>query len=299
MGNLQHTRYTDSVKYRCLENLRETSIDLSLIHCGKEQCCPMHIWSGARKEYIIHFVLSGKGIYSAGGKTWNLSAGQMFLIYPGTDITYISDARDPWRYAWIGFVGIRADSMLKSCGFSPHKLILESPPEAEKITGFIDQILEARHLTIANDLRRNARLMELLAALIDLHSSRCANSSPEQHDYNSSVYVNHAIDYIQFAYQNGINVTDIADYIGISRTYLNSSFQKELGVSVQKFLIDFRLHKAASLLIGTTKPINEVSTDVGYDDALAFSRAFKKKFEVSPKTYRVEKQSLDKYDSKQ
>ncbi|MDO5540148.1 MAG: AraC family transcriptional regulator [Eubacteriales bacterium] len=298
MGNLQHTRYTDNIQFRCLENLRETSIDLSLIHCGKEQCHPMHIWQGVRHEYIIHFVLSGKGIYSVGGKTWTLSAGQMFLIYPGTEITYISDAADPWRYAWVGFVGIRADSILKNCGFSSHKPVLHFP-DSNKIMHFIDEILESIHLTMPNDLRRTAKLMELLALIIDCQTSQSDSSSREQHDYNSSVYVNHAIDFIQFSYQNGINVSDIAEYIGISRTYLNSSFQKELGVSVQKFLIDFRLHKAASLLIGTTKPINEISMDVGYDDALAFSKAFKKKFEVSPKIYREQKQSLDKYDTKQ
>ena len=51
------------------------------------------------------------------------------------------------------------------------------------------------------------------------------------------------------------NVTDIADYIGISRTYLNHVFQKELGISSQKFLMDFRLHKAASLLTSSDLPV--------------------------------------------
>lgn len=299
MGNLSHTRYTDSIQFRCLENLRESSLDLSLIHSGKEQCHPLQSWKGVRDEYIIHFVLSGKGVYTTEGKTWALDAGQMFLITPGTEITYIADAETPWSYAWIGFAGIRSDSILKACGFSPHHPVLEIPSPAEKALQFVDQILDARHLTLANDLRRTALLFSMLAWLTESHSARITGSSENHHDYNTSVYVNQAIDYIRFSYQNGINVSDIANYIGISRTYLNSSFQKEMGISVQKFLIDFRLHKAASLLIGTTKPINEISLDVGYDDALTFSKAFKKKFDVSPKTFREEKQSLDNYDAKQ
>lgn len=234
-----------------------------------------------------------------GDKIWALDAGQMFLITPGTEITYIADAETPWRYAWIGFVGIRSDSILKGCGFSAHNPVLEIPSPAEKALQFVDQILDARHLTLANDLRRTALLLSMLTWLIDGHSAHITGSSENQHDYNTSVYVNQAIDYIRFSYQNGINVSDIANYIGISRTYLNSSFQKEMGISVQKFLIDFRLHKAANLLIGTAKPINEISLDVGYDDALAFSKAFKKKFNVSPRTFREEKQSLDNYDTKQ
>lgn len=299
MGNLSHTRYTDNIQFRCLENLRETPIDLALIHCGKEQCRPLQTWKGIRDEYIIHFVLSGKGVYTTGGKTWALDAGQMFLITPGTEITYIADAETPWHYVWIGFVGIRSDSILKGCGFSEHNPVLEIPSPAEKVLQFVDQILDARHLTLANDLRRTALLLSMLTWLIDGHSAHISGSPESHHDYNTSVYVNQAIDYIHFSYQNGINVSDIANYIGISRTYLNSSFQKEIGISVQKFLIDFRLHKAANLLIGTSKPINEISLEVGYDDALAFSKAFKKKFNVSPKTFREEKQSLDNYDTKQ
>ena len=109
----------------------------------------------------------------------------------------------------------------------------------------------------------------------------------------------HAIDYIKWNHNRGINVTDIADYIGISRTYLNHVFQKELGVSSQKFLMDFRLHKAANLLISSDLPVTEVSSQVGYDDSLAFSKAFKKKFGLSPKNYRNHKETMLHFSEKQ
>ena len=94
-------------------------------------------------------------------------------------------------------------------------------------------------------------------------------------------------------------MSDIADYVGISRTYLNHVFQKELGLSAQKFLMDFRLHKAANLLISTELPVTEVSAAVGYEDSLAFSKAFKKKFELSPKNYRSHKETMDHFTEKQ
>ena len=97
----------------------------------------------------------------------------------------------------------------------------------------------------------------------------------------------------------GVGVEHIADYVGISRTYLNHVFQKELGLSAQKFLMDFRLHKAANLLISTELPVTEVSAAVGYEDSLAFSKAFKKKFELSPKNYRSHKETMDHFTEKQ
>ena len=108
-----------------------------------------------------------------------------------------------------------------------------------------------------------------------------------------------AIEYIKDMYQKGIGISDIADNIGISRAYLNSSFQKELGMSAQTFLIDYKMHKAASLLVSTSLSIKEVSNSVGYEDQLVFSKAFKKKFGMSPKTIRRLKKPSINYDEKQ
>ena len=40
---MRNVKYTDSVTFRCLEHLRETSLDISLIHAGREHCKPLHI----------------------------------------------------------------------------------------------------------------------------------------------------------------------------------------------------------------------------------------------------------------
>lgn len=295
---MPNIKYTNSVQFRCLENLKETSIDLFLVHSGKEHCLPRHLFQGVRDEYIIHFVLDGKGSYSVGGNTWSLSRGQMFLIHPGEPVSYFADGEDPWYYCWIGFNGIRAEQAIKNCGFSSKKLVLPTLTP-EKLLPYIDAILDARHLTFSNDLRRKAYLLELLATLADFHTADAPGKTAQKHDYSSNVYVEHAIEYIKFSYKRGINVSDIADYIGISRTYLNSSFQKEFGLSVQKFLIDYRMHKAANLLMSTTLTVNEISSEVGYEDPLTFSKAFKKKFEMSPKNYRDRKEQMDKFTEKQ
>ena len=88
MVQMPNVKYTDSATFRCLENLKEGSLDISLVHTGNEHCPPGHICSMPRDEFIIHFVLDGSGFYSAGGQTWSLTSGQMFVIYPNEPITY-------------------------------------------------------------------------------------------------------------------------------------------------------------------------------------------------------------------
>ena len=125
------------------------------------------------------------------------------------------------------------------------------------------------------------------------------NKKNAKYAYSTSVYVELAIEYIKDMYQRGIGISDIADNIGISRAYLNSSFQKELGMSAQTFLIDYKMHKAASLLVSTSLSVKEIANNVGYEDQLVFSKAFKKKFGMSPKNYKTHKEMMDKFNEKQ
>jgi AraC family transcriptional regulator of arabinose operon len=50
-----------------------------------------------RKQYIIHYVLNGKGFFNGNA----VVQGQGFLITPGIDEEYCSNPEDPWTYLWI------------------------------------------------------------------------------------------------------------------------------------------------------------------------------------------------------
>ena len=91
---------------------------------------------------------------------------------------------------------------------------------------------------------------------------------------------------------------DLADYIGINRSYLTNSFRKIMNMSPQKFLITLRLDKAISLLRETALPIHTISAQVGYDDPLAFSKMFKQNYGISPTSFREAPEKLIKYENK-
>ena len=101
-----------------------------------------------------------------------------------------------------------------------------------------------------------------------------------------SVYVRRAINFIRNNYQRGIRVTDVADYVCVSRSYLHMLFQNNLGMPPQEFLIRFRVSRAKELLRFTEMSVEEVAKACGYEDALTFSKAFKKVIGVPPSIYR-------------
>ena len=56
------------------------NIELSIFNCGLERCAPGQTWGpGIRDHYLIHLVVSGKGIFEVGGRTWEVSEGDLFI----------------------------------------------------------------------------------------------------------------------------------------------------------------------------------------------------------------------------
>ena len=44
------------------------NIELSIFNCGLERCAPGQTWGpGIRDHYLIHLVVSGKGVFEVGG----------------------------------------------------------------------------------------------------------------------------------------------------------------------------------------------------------------------------------------
>ena len=82
-------------------------------------------------------------------------------------------------------------------------------------------------------------------------------------------------------------VQDLAVLVNLSCSRLSHLFKTQTGVSLNRFLSDVRLQKAAELLEATEIQIKEVSYLVGYQQPSSFDRAFRNKFALSPADYRL------------
>ncbi|NTV90365.1 MAG: helix-turn-helix transcriptional regulator, partial [Clostridiales bacterium] len=99
-------------------------------------------------------------------------------------------------------------------------------------------------------------------------------------------YLNKAIEYINMNYSRQISVADVANHVGLNRSYIGSLFKNRLGTSIQEYLINLRIGKASLLLKDPKLSIGDISRSVGYDDPLHFSKAFRKTRQMSPRDYR-------------
>lgn len=264
---------------------KKDNTDLNVYRCGIEECMPNHSWGpGVRDHYIIHLIISGKGCFTANGKTHNLEAGQGFLICPGEIVSYKADSIMPWKYSWVGFHGLKAQQIINRAGLS-----IDVPTfrynERDLLVESLDEMINEARSRRPSDLMLSGLLYQFLARLVkslDPWKSFTAKNS------DSSIYVSKAVEYIEKTYSGPLSVSGIAHHLKIDRSYLSTLFSRHLGISPRDFIINYRINKACELLGNPLLSISDVARSVGYDDPLQFSKTFKKEKGVSPSHYRTE-----------
>lgn len=107
-----------------------------------------------------------------------------------------------------------------------------------------------------------------------------------QQEYRGSSYVEQCKDYIKKHYREKIYLKNVADNMGISQSYLSKLFFKETGVNFQEYIMQYRIEKAANLLIHSEKSFAEIGEYVNMPSQSYFGAVFKKYMGLSPKVFR-------------
>lgn len=201
------------------------NIDAMIYTCGYETCQPGHSYGPAiRSGFLIHYILSGKGLFQTDGKTYHLSAGDAFFIKPHTLIYYQADSRQPWTYTWIGMQGIKVEEYF-------HRTTLMKTPyvhlgEDKSIRLCHEKMFRAYQLTDHRDLMMNSILYEYLY----LWATKFPNTQIPSREKHIS-YVEEALQYIESNYSEPVTIQDLANWLNLERTYLYRLFKSMVGVS--------------------------------------------------------------------
>ncbi len=258
------------------------NIDAMVYTCGYENCEPGHSYGPTmRSGYLIHYILSGCGIYKARGKLFRLGVGDAFLICPDELIYYEADSKTPWSYTWIGMRGIKLKSYLERTTLLDSLVFHYDKDDQMRLCH--EKMFEADKQPRNRDLIMNSIMYEYLFLL--------ARKFPKTHPLSAekkSGYVEEALRFIEMKYCEPITVQCIADHLSINRSYLHRLFKSITGISIQDYLLDYRIRQACILLSDTDLSIRSVAHSVSYNDPLYFSKLFHQKKGISPSEYRKE-----------
>lgn len=265
----------------------ERFMDLTIYQYGYEKCESLQSFGPyVRKNYLFHYVISGKGTLNANDDKdntshYHISAGSGFLIEPGYVNTYYADKEEPWEYVWVEFGGLRAKECVEYAGLS-YKAPVYTPTEPEYGQQIMDEMMAMVKSRNASSLELIGHLYLFFDRLIKYSSSR----RQVQGGNLSEFYVREAVVYIEHNYADNITVEELAKMCKLDRSYFGKIFKKVQGQSPQEFLIHYRMAKAADALIIGSESIGDIGASVGYPNLLHFSRAFKGVYGMPPREYR-------------
>lgn len=124
----------------------------------------------------------------------------------------------------------------------------------------------------------------------ELHKIMCIDYCTKMLQNNKkNIYsrpIINAIDYIFDHLNERIKAIDIATYTNLSMSYLSKLFKSETGETISEFILNRKLDTAQNMLINSNYSISEISAVMTFPSQSYFTEVFKKKFGVTPFTYR-------------
>lgn len=110
-------------------------------------------------------------------------------------------------------------------------------------------------------------------------------------------YVKKCEDYVWKSYNDpNFSYQMLADEVGITPYYLGTLFKCEKGESIREYVNNMRLERACELLSETDYNIKTIAERVGFISCNHFFMTFKKRYGLTPQSFRV--QSIYKMDKK-
>ena len=251
--------------------------DIKLDKCGVFEYSPSQtdLINISRNSLFI-IVKEGKGTVSISDKRYVLTKGSGIAVCQCENIKIKSDSIEPFTLIYIHILGKSAQSIISTI-------------EKRENSHMLNLGINSRIYDTANDLISECSKSYntdygILLAFYDF-----INSIDEQYLERKiptkNVYMTRAVEYIKQNYNKNISVENIANLLGIERSYLSRLFKTHKNKSTQNYIIDYRMHKAKKMFEEEDMNVSQVCSAVGYTNIYCFSRIFKSRVGIPPKEY--------------
>ncbi len=236
-----------------------------------------------RADWLIFFTIAGRGSFGSGEWSRVVERGEVVLIPPGVPQNYgILSEGELWSFYWVHF-NKRPD----------WGEILDYPehPSGIRILRISDEeiyeetlaAMRQMHDLRTNELyRRNEKVLNALERALLILDEINPRSAKARWDDR----IGEAIRYMVIQSSRKLYIEEVARKVGLSVSRLSHLFTEQVGRSFGAHLELIRMNEAKELLESSSKPISEIAHAVGYEDALYFSKRYKKTFGSSPRDYR-------------
>lgn len=234
------------------------------------------------REYVFIYCTAGAGWFKVGGVTYDISQHGYFILPSGVPHSYGAKEDNPWTIYWIHFSGSLAQYYAAEC-LTPHYVTPGKDSRIQNRTNMFEEIFKALDSGFNLESIRYAMSLfhHYLGSLRYIREYRVAGEKS-----NDGNVIDETIHFMTENLERSLTLSEIADYAGMSGSYLSSIFKQRTGHSPLSYFNLLKVRYACQLLDSTSMKLNRICYKVGMSDPYYFSRMFSKIMGMSPSAYR-------------
>lgn len=254
----------------------------SVVHHGDEQPRQIACPPGVR---LVHVIDHGSVALRMDKETESsvLRAGDLALIPHGEAHMLVSSEPAAWVTGTFIVDDSIADSLLSVL---PSTIVIRGEDSAN---GWLRLSLDLLLAEIASGRPGSQVMVSRILDLLFIHALRAwaaeGVSSPGWLTAAMDSSLGPVLSAIHRTPQHRWTVAELARRANLSRSAFAARFTRLLGTTPAVYIAERRLGRAATLLVSTTRPVGQIAAEVGYTSEAAFSRAFRRRFGVSPRRW--------------
>lgn len=272
------------MKYKSLESFKEEiyqyvgTPDTLILHSLSGISYPDSSYEMKRKNshmYSIEYIYEGEGAIQQNNQIFKVSAGDFFILHPGTYHHYYSNPKNPWKKI---FFTVDAsprfiDSLLKLYDIE-HLIYLPKVYNPNRL----EQIFELLKNDDGNTHRRLENLVfNMIAEISDAYRKL---------QYNNSI-ISVAKKFIDKRITTKIAISEVCEYVNLDISYFGRLFKKTYGLTPSAYILQKKIEESKLLLTQTPMSINDIANHYSFTDSSHYIRSFINLVGISPSQYRT------------
>jgi len=270
-------------------NLEDLSVPLRINNCGHYRVHTTPVIKTphpeGRNDYQLLYIAAGKGyFYFKGSKEPTVvTKGNMILFRPGEPQVYCYYAVDKTEVYWVHFTGWKVEEYLARYALPHDENVFYTGVSPDYPWIYNQMIRELQLQRVNHEDMLNLYMHHIFITINRYIKERTEMKTDTIND------IERAIHYFKDNYNKPISIEQYAAEHLMSVNRFIHNFKSVMKVSPMQYIISLRIATARGYLENSTKNISEISNEIGYENALYFSRLFRKYTGMSPTEYRKKK----------
>lgn len=245
----------------------------------------VHLHSYAKDCYELHYIVGGTGTLYLNNERFPLKKGSLFIAGPNVLHRQIPDNEAPIYEMCIYIVIKNAERSDVLQYFTSHPNFVGSSNSRVRRL-FRRIIAESKETSRWSENVVSALVIALIAEIVKLYM-------PQEVSFpaitESDFYENRSNVLETFFTGENINgsLEDFAKKLGVCPRQAERIIAEAYGCTFKKLRADARMAKAAALLEAGDLTVEQCAQACGYASVTSFNKAFKQKYQITPKNYQL------------